>query len=65
VKFTVDAPATGAAAGVPVQDEMAAAVTAFAAAVPLFFTANVAVKVCPVLTVVALGVSVAVSAAAA
>ncbi|HXJ79006.1 MAG TPA: hypothetical protein VMS64_10025 [Candidatus Methylomirabilis sp.] len=44
---------------------MATGVTAFAAAVPLFFTASVAVKTCPVLTVVALGVSVAVIAAAA
>jgi len=44
---------------------MATGVTAFAAAVPLFFTASVAVNTCPVLTVVALGVSVAVIAAAA
>jgi len=40
-------------------------VTALTAAVPPFFTANVAVNTCPVLTVVALGVSVAVIAAAA
>ncbi|HXJ79002.1 MAG TPA: hypothetical protein VMS64_10005 [Candidatus Methylomirabilis sp.] len=44
---------------------MATGVTALAVAVPLFFTASVAVKVCPVLTVVALGVSVAVSVPAA
>ncbi|HXJ79004.1 MAG TPA: hypothetical protein VMS64_10015 [Candidatus Methylomirabilis sp.] len=43
---------------------MATGVTAFAAAVPLFFTASVAVNTCPVLTVGALGVSVAVIAAA-
>ncbi|HXJ79009.1 MAG TPA: hypothetical protein VMS64_10040 [Candidatus Methylomirabilis sp.] len=65
MKFTVVPPATAAAAGVPVQEEMATGVTPLAAAPPLFFTARVAVNTWPVLTVVALGVSVAVMAAAA
>ncbi|HXJ79007.1 MAG TPA: hypothetical protein VMS64_10030 [Candidatus Methylomirabilis sp.] len=47
------------------QLEMATGVTAFAAAVPLFFTASVAVNTWPVLTVPELGVSVAEIAAAA
>ena len=58
-------PATAAAAGVEVQEEMATGVTPFAPAVPLFFTARVAVNDWPVLTVRALGVSVAESEAAA
>ncbi|HVP67807.1 MAG TPA: hypothetical protein VMT17_11150 [Anaeromyxobacteraceae bacterium] len=57
-------PATAAAAGVAVQAGSATGVTAFAPAVPLFFTARVAVNTWFVLTVVALGVSVAESAAA-
>jgi len=60
-KFTVAPPATAAAAGVPVHDAMAMGVTAFTVTVPPFLTASVAVKPCPVSTVVGLGVSVAVS----
>jgi uncharacterized membrane protein len=64
-KFTVAPPAIGAATGVPLQPAVAAGVTAFAWAVPLFLTASVAVKACPVLAVERLAVSVAESAAAA
>ncbi|HVP67809.1 MAG TPA: hypothetical protein VMT17_11160 [Anaeromyxobacteraceae bacterium] len=60
-KFTVAPPATLVAAGVPVQEAIAMGVTAFAADVPPFVTARVAVKLWPVSTVVGLGVSVAVS----
>ncbi|HXJ79008.1 MAG TPA: hypothetical protein VMS64_10035 [Candidatus Methylomirabilis sp.] len=64
-KFTVVPPATTAAAGVPVHADMATAVTALAFAVPLFFTASVAVNVWLVSTVDWLGVRVAVSVPAA
>ncbi len=64
-KFAVAPPAIAWAAGVvPVQAAMAVGVTAFACAVPLFFTASVAVKIWPVFAVVRLAVRVPTRAAA-
>ncbi|HVP67805.1 MAG TPA: hypothetical protein VMT17_11140 [Anaeromyxobacteraceae bacterium] len=58
-KLTVAPPAMSWAAGVPVQAAMAFGCTPVAVAPPEFLTESVAVKTCPVLTVEALGVSVA------
>ena len=58
-------PATAAAAGVVVQEDMATGVTAFTATLPPFVTARVALKLWPVSTVVLLGVRVAVKEPAA